>query len=212
VIGEVVVDPLGPDDLVQLVLEQFFGRASIVVFMWLLITAALGWIAVARHALRFRDVIARMLSFVRDDYGRRTGKVRVTLALAGTWAGFYLVASFITQIWAGYGSTEGLGGGFTELISWSALFGVLSIAAALLLLPSNYEGAGVFVALFAGYVVGLIYGFVRFVTVGLPKPGDWWIAPAASCCLILVAASYARLRTEPKRRSSSDGGRRRPAL
>lgn len=183
-----------PDGLVRLVLEQFFGRASIVVFMWVLFTAAFAWIGVGKKAVQGRVLIKRFFSFLSDDFGRRSGKVRSTLQLAGTWAVFYGIASFVTQLWAGSDFSKGQGDGLTELISWSVLFGVFTLTFALLLLPSDYEGSSIFISLYVGYGVGLVYATIDFTLNGPPRPGDWWVAPAASCCLVLVAASAARMK------------------
>lgn len=183
-----------PDGLVRLVLEQFFGRASIVVFMWVLITASIAWIGFGKKAVQTKVLVQRFFSFLSDDYGRRSGKVRTTLQLAGTWAIFYGIASFVTQLWAGSDFSKGQGDGITELISWSVLFGVFTLVCAFFLLPSDYEGGSVFISLFIGYGVGLVYATVDFTVNGPPRPGDWWIAPAASCCLVLVAASAARMK------------------
>jgi hypothetical protein len=183
-----------PDGLVRLVLEQFFGRASTVVFMWVLITAAIAWIGFGRKAVQTKVLVTRFFSFLGDDYGTRSGKVKSTLQLAGTWAAFYGIASFVTQLWAGSEYSKGQGDGIVELLSWSVLFGVFALVGAIILLPSDYDGGGVFTALFVGYFVGLIYAVVDFTVNGPPRPGDWWVAPAASCCLILVAASAARMR------------------
>ncbi|WP_216699020.1 hypothetical protein, partial [Arthrobacter sp. 35/47] len=73
-------------------------------------------------------------------------------------------------------------------------FGVFTVIGAFVLLPSNYSSSGVWIGLFLGYLVGLVYAVVNFSLKGGPEPGDWWVAPAASCCLILVAASLARMK------------------
>jgi hypothetical protein len=185
---------LGPDDLVRLVLEQFFGRASLVVFMWVLITVAIGWIQLASQAARARTTIVKFFSSSHDNYNGRSAKVRATLQLTGIWIALYGIASIVTQIWAGSTFSPGQGGGLAELLTWSALFGLLTVVGTYIVLPAGYAHAGIFITPFVGYVVGLIYAVVTFTQKGGPQPGDWWVAPAASCCLVLVAASYARLR------------------
>jgi hypothetical protein len=189
---------VAPDDLVRIVFEQFFGRASLVVFMWALATAAVAWISLGRQAVQARDLVARFFSFTSDRYGWQTGKVKAVLQIAGYWALFYGVASFITQLWAGSEFSKGRGGGLAELVTWSVLFGLLTVVGTLLLLPTDYAGIAVFSSLYIGYGVGLVYALITFTSKGGPSPGDWWVAPAASCCLILVSASYARMKPSKK--------------
>lgn len=185
---------LYPETVVQLLLQQFFGPASLVVFAWVLITAAVAWIELSKKALRAKDLARHLFDLLHDDYSRKSGKVQSTLALACVWVVFYGLASFVTQIWAGSSFSPGQGGGIAELLAWSTLFGALAVFGALILLPSDYDGALIFAALFIGYIVGIAYAIVWFTAGGGPKPGDWWVAPASSCCLILVAASYGRIR------------------
>lgn len=185
---------LGPGDLVQLVLEQFFGRASLVVFVWVLVTALIGWIELARFSGKASQLISGFFAVSEGDFGWRSGKVRTTLRLAWIWILLYGIASFVTQLWAGSEFSPGQGGGLAELLTWSAAFGALTLLGTLLLLPRQYANAGIYSAPLIGYVIGLVYAVVNFTQRGGPTPGDWWVAPAASCTVVLVVASYARLR------------------
>lgn len=183
-----------PDGLVRLVLEQFFGRASIVVFVWVLATAAIAWIGLARNALRLRDIAASFSS------GPKSGpKARAIFQLAVIWVVLYGIASFVTQLWAGSQFSPGQGGGLAELLTWSALFGLLTVVGLIILLPPDYAFTGIFVTPFIGYLIGFVYAAVSFTQKGGPVPGDWWVAPAASCCLVLVSASYSRVRYSARR-------------
>ncbi|WP_156424672.1 hypothetical protein [Arthrobacter sp. EpRS71] len=189
---------VAPDDLVKMVFEQFFGRASLVVFMWVLATTAVAWISLGRQAVQAKDIVKRLFSFTSDRYGLQTGKVKAVLQIAGYWALFYGVASFVTQLFAGSEFSKGRGGGLAELLTWSVLFGLLTVFGTLLLLPTDYDGVVVFYCLFIGYGVGSLYAVITFTSKGGPNPGDWWVAPAASCCLMLVSASYARVKPRKK--------------
>lgn len=193
---------LGPDDLVQLVLEQFFGRASLVVFVWVLATALIGWIELARFSGKASQLVSGFFAVSAENFAWRSGKVRTTLRLAWIWTLLYGIASFVTQLWAGSEFSPGQGGGLAELLTWSVTFGVLTVLGALLLLPGQYANAGIYSAPLIGYVIGLVYAVINFTQRGGPAPGDWWVAPAASCTVVLVVASYARLR------QISSGGRR----
>jgi hypothetical protein len=119
--------------------------------------------------------------------------------LAGAWVVFYGVASLVTQIWAGGPFSPGQGGGLGELLAWSGLYGLITVVGSVILLPSGRDEVDellVFIPLIGGavgYVIGLVYALFAFQMKGGPEPGDWWVAPAASCCLALVAASYFRL-------------------
>ena len=187
-----VLDNLSPDDLVRLVLEQFFGRASLVVFLWVLITSAIAWIDLARQTGRARTVLSTFFSSQSDASGRR-GKIRASVQIAGIWIVLYAIASFVTQIWAGSGSSPGQGGGLAELLTWSVMFGVLAVIGVFVILPAGYTPGVIFSMPIIGYVVGLVSAVVIFTQKGGPVPGDWWVAPAASCCLVLVAVSHVRL-------------------
>jgi hypothetical protein len=106
-----------PNDLVRLVLEQFFGRASWVVFAWVLITASVAWITLGRQAVNIKAITLRYFSVLTDDYSLKSGKAKATLGLAATWCIFYGIASLVTQLWAGSQFSKGQGNELAELLT-----------------------------------------------------------------------------------------------
>lgn len=197
--------PPSPDDLVRMVLELFFGKASLVVFIFICVTFFLSWIGAARSTLSFGRLAGRLFDRTIDRYDNSSGKVRASIGVAIFWSLWYGVASFITQIWAGSSFSPGQGRGIAELLTWAALFGLTAVAGCLLLLPGDYEGVSVYGAITLGYLFGLFYAVVWFTSKGGPRPGDWYIAPAASCCLVLIMAASARLRAATRGESKSRG-------
>lgn len=185
--------PPEPKDLIQLVLEHFFGKASIVVFMFVIATFVLAWISATRATLAFGTLARRFFDYSADKFDAASGKMRSTMSFAMSWLVFYLLASFATQIWAGSSFSPGQGNGIAELLTWSALFGALSVVGCVVLLPPDYGSGTVKLAIGVGWLIGLGYAVWWFSIKGGPKPGDWWVAPASSCALVLTAASSARL-------------------
>lgn len=190
------VPPLPPDptDLIKIVLESFFGPASIVVFCFALITVALAWVSVYRQSV---SLPSKIQQFFQAIPGAFTDKVRAGVLLAFEWIVFYGIASVATQIVAGGEFSPGQGYGWVELATWSAIFGTVSFVGVVLIFPKGGNPNTILGGLFFGYVIGFIIAMIWFGSKGGPVVGDWWIAPASSCCIILVAVSVQRLNKAP---------------
>jgi len=191
-----------PDDLMRLVLEHFFGRASIVVFMFVLVMAIIAWVSAVRHGLSIMGLLKAFFSYSSDRLDGASQKFRSVVFLAVFWIVWYGVASFVTQIWAGSEYSPGQGNGLTELLMWSAMFGLLALSGVALLMPRSGEAVVPVAAAAAGYFAGAGYAVYWFTQKGGPQPGDWWVAPAFSCCFAFVAAGYSRLESIRERETA----------
>jgi hypothetical protein len=190
-----VGDPPMPDTLFQSLLERLFGSPSLVVSTFVLLNFLWTWWSLARDTVGTASVL---LDRSYDWFGRGSFKVRAAARTAMVWSGFYLAASFVTQIWAGSQYSPGQGGGFKELVQWSALFGAIAVVGCLYLVPSR--GAkdaghdwGPAFGLLGGYLLGMIWAVVAFTAKNGPSPGDWWVCPAMSCIGILGSALRFRI-------------------
>lgn len=109
----------------------------------------------------------------------------LSITLVGVWwVGWFLPASFVTQIWAGSSFSPGQGGGFRELIFWSLLFGFLLLVFVAFAKEIGYTRADtdeVRMAIVIGFFLGALYFVYRVsATGGMPSTGSWWPAPAGS--------------------------------
>lgn len=109
--------------------------------------------------------------------------------IAWRWAAFYLVLSFVTQLWAGSQFSAGQGGGFRELVGWSIAFGVIAVGVSV---EREINGRRVidpqaaFVAGVVGQVIASVAAIAWFTSKGGPAPGDWWLGPAGAAVCVAV--------------------------
>jgi hypothetical protein len=192
--GNVVnIVPPTPDSAMASLLSYLFGSPSLVVTTFLVINAVWAWWGVARKTI---SVTAVLFDRSLDQYQRSSLKVTATLRTAVAWSVFYFVASFVTQIWAGSQFSPGQGGGFKELLHWSALFGAITVAGCLYLIPSGDRVYWTYTSgLYGGYILGLIWAVIAFSAKNGPTPGDWWVCPAMSCVGTLGSALRMRIKT-----------------
>jgi hypothetical protein len=115
-------------------LGRLFGSPSLVVSTFLVLNSLWSWWSFARGAASTTSVL---LDRSHDQVGRGSFKVQATLRTAVAWSILYLVASFVTQLWAGSQYSPGQGGGLRELLQWSALFGLIAVGGCLYLVPSR---------------------------------------------------------------------------
>lgn len=126
--------------------------------------------------------------------------VAVGLGIAWRWMLLYVVLSLVTQLWAGSQYSSGQGGGFAELIRWSAVFGVIAVAVRV---ERAFNGTRIVdptAVLFAagiGHLLGGVLAVWWFTSKGGPETGDWWVAPAlAATCVALYVHLMAPQRSE----------------
>jgi len=186
-----------PNSVVEQVLRLVFGSPSLVVATYLLVNFLWAWWSLGRSTIEAATIV---FDRSHDQLARHSFKLTATLRTAGTWTGFYLFAAFVTQIWAGSEFSRGQGGGFIELIQWSALFGVVATVGCLYLTPSSAPKHGdqnwaPLLGLFGGYLLGLAWAVFAFTAKGGPEPGDWWVCPALSCTGVIGSAARMRVKT-----------------
>jgi hypothetical protein len=115
-----------------------------------------------------------------------SSKVRAAWGFAWRWTALFLVLSFVTQIWA-----NPYGGGFSELIGWSILFGLISTGLVTAVASSSRPNASpdsAFRAAIAGQVCGAVVFAVYHVVASPPRSGDWWMGPACAAVFVAVWA------------------------
>ena len=191
-----VPTPPTPDSVTASLLEHFFGSPSLVVATFLILNALWAWWGLARGTVTLSSVL---LDRSWDSLDVGSFKVRATLKTAVAWILCYLPASFVTQLWAGSQFSPGQGGGLSELLRWSGLFGCLTVVGCLYIVPSSGPVHGdqhwaPLIGLFGGYLLGLIWAVIAFTEKGGPGPGDWWVCPAMSC--IGVVGAGVRMRSK----------------
>lgn len=189
--------PPTPDSAFESFLALLFGSPSLVVSTFLLLNSLWAWWSLGRGAVRTTSVL---LDRSHDQFGRGSFKVQATLRVAVAWCVLYLVASFVTQLWAGSQYSPGQGGGLRELLQWSALFGLIAVGGCLYLVPSRgpkHEDPhwAPLLGLFGGYLLGLVWAVFAFTAKNGPSPGDWWVCPAMSCVGVLGSALRMRIKT-----------------
>lgn len=110
------------------------------------------------------------------------------------WALFYLVASFVSQIWAGSRFSPGQGGGIKELLAWSTLFGVVSVVVVVVAIRAgrNVEAGWAFAGAVIGHFVGAVAAIVYWTAVHPPGPGQWWVGPGFAAAGVLVSVAVSR--------------------
>jgi hypothetical protein len=199
-----VIDPPTPDSTAAWFLGILVGSPSLVVSTFLVVNSLWAWWSLARDSVSTAKVL---LDRSHDKFGLGSFKVRATLRLAVAWSVYYLAASFVTQIWAGSRYSPGQGGGFEELVRWSALFGAVAVLGCLHLVPSRPQKYGdhhwtPLFGLFGGYLLGLMWAVFAFSAKNGPEPGDWWVCPAMSCIGILGSALRMRIKAAKSWRES----------
>ncbi len=186
-----------PDDLAERLLAEFFGSASLVVSTFLILNFLWSWWGLGRGTVSAASVI---LDRSHDRLERNSLKVGATARTAAAWALLYVVASFVTQIWAGSEFSPGQGGGLSELLTWSGIFGAIAVGGCFYLTPSRTPKHGdphwaPLMGLFVGYFLGTVWAVVSFTAKNGPQLGDWWVSPAMSCIGVLGATLRMRIRT-----------------
>lgn len=114
--------------------------------------------------------------------------IAVGFGVAWRWALLYAVLCFVTLLWAGSQFSPGQGGGLTELVQWSVMFGLITVAAAVERAINGdrvIDPKAVMLAAALGHAVGTGIAVYWFTQKGGPHPGDWWVAPA--CATVLAA-------------------------
>ncbi len=195
------VDLPTPDSLVESLLASLFGRASIVVSVFLLLNFLWSWGSLARSTLSLGALITAEIpqeaQLDTDPPKENSLKIGACARLAVGWALLYVPASLITQLFAGGALSPGMGGGLEELLWWSLLCGGMAMAACYIICPSAPPRFGdrrwaPLAGLFIGYSIGATWMLVLLFTQPPPESGDWWIAPGMS--LIGVIGSTFRMR------------------
>lgn len=120
---------------------------------------------------------------------------RQAATFAAGWLLMFVPAAFVTQIWAGASTSPGQGGGFSELMGWVALFGV--IATVLVAVGANRHGAGdagerATMGSRIGFAVGAVIAIVWFTTKGGPSVGDWWVGPCVAALGAVIGSFTSR--------------------
>lgn len=133
--------------------------------------------------------------------------VAVGFGVAWRWAALYAVLCFGTQLWAGSQYSTGQGGGLNELVRWSAVFGVVTIAASVERVLNGdrvVDPQAVLIAAIVGHGIGTAFAMWWYTSKGGPRTNDWWVAPA---CAALFAVLWVHL-LAPRRRDPgvSSGG------
>lgn len=115
--------------------------------------------------------------------------VSVGIGVALRWVVLYIPLVFVTQIWAGSQFSPGQGGGWRELTTWAAVFGVVAVVACV---ERAFNGnrivdpgavtrvAGI------GHGVGTAIALVWFTSKGGPSTSDWFIAPAVAAAFVVI--------------------------
>ncbi|MFI6233993.1 hypothetical protein ACIBD9_10610 [Micromonospora sp. NPDC050784] len=183
-------EPPTPDSVIEWFLGLLFGSPSLVVSTFLVVSTLWAWWSFGRDAVGVTSVL---LDRSHDQFRLGSFKVQATLRMAVAWSILYLVASFVTQIWAGSQFSPDQGGGLRELLQWSGIFGLIAVAGCLYLVPSRAPKHGdqhwaPLLGVFGGYLLGLVWAVLAFTQKGGPDPGDWWVCPALSCVGVLGSA------------------------
>ena len=115
------------------------------------------------------------------------------LRFARRWFALFVPLAFITQIWAGSRFSPGKGGGLTELLLWTVLFG--AIATVLVARRAWTDPATNWVSLAAtatiiGFIIGAVLAVFWFQSTGGPSTGKWFIGPATAACCAGLAVTY----------------------
>lgn len=114
----------------------------------------------------------------------------VGLGFGLRWVALYGALSLVTQIWAGGPFSGGQGGGLRELIKWSVIFGVISVAViierALRTDHAVQRLRAATVAAVVGHMIGTVIAIIWFSTKGGPEEGDWWVGPASAATAVAL--------------------------
>ena len=181
-------------DAVWFILQNAPVKVVLVILGPMLISAFIGAVTQSRHDLSFPDLAFTFCQPLSQPYDPPSRKFRTVLVLSACWVSWYAPACFVTQLWAGNEYSPGQGYGLPELLTWSVLFGAVTIAGAAVMMPHNgSHGLLTVAAVVVGYLIGSMVALARFVPQDGPNPGDWWWAPAFSCAFVLVVVAQLRI-------------------
>lgn len=115
--------------------------------------------------------------------------LRVGVVFVLRWTLLYGVLSFVTQLWAGSQFSTGQGGGFGELIKWSAIFGAIAVAVVVERAVNGsrvIDGKASFYVAVVGQLIGTGIALMWFTAKGGPTAGDWWVGPACAALAVTL--------------------------